>query len=44
MVARVGEAIKEEMVLERMEEDKKDEEGIKREEVVFGLLEEEGDC
>jgi hypothetical protein len=25
MVARVGEAIKEEMVLERMEEDKKDE-------------------
>jgi hypothetical protein len=38
MVARVGEAIKEEMVLERMEEDKKDEEGMKRAEVVFGVV------
>ncbi len=36
MVARVGEAIKEEMVLERMEEDKKDEEERKRQKV-FGF-------
>jgi hypothetical protein len=36
MVARVDEAIKEEMVLERMEEDKKDEEERKRQKV-FGF-------
>jgi hypothetical protein len=36
MVARVGEAIKEEMVLERMEEDKKDEGEKKKREVVLG--------
>jgi hypothetical protein len=30
MVARVGEAIKKEMVLERMEEDKKEEEEVRK--------------
>jgi hypothetical protein len=35
MVARVGEAIKEEMVLERMNEDKKDEEDEEKKEFLF---------
>jgi hypothetical protein len=37
MVARVGEAIKEEMVLERMEEDKKDEENAEVARSGFGV-------